>query len=493
LWIATTGRGLFRVDNPTEEKPVFHSISTLKGLSSNQVLCLTEDRFRRIYAGTGRDINRIDPDGNIRFFTQADGLPSNYVTRCAADKEGALWFVTRNTLVRFVPELERRATALPVFIDKVSVNGVAQKISELGETEIGTLALESNQRQIQVDFFALTFSAGENIRYQYRLDERGWSSPTKQQTLNLDLAPGKHELAVRAIQADRLTSEKPARVSFKILSPVWLRWWFMTLMMLFALAVFYLIYRYRTARLREVNLALAEAKRAEDDLRKSREERLAELERVRARIATDLHDDIGASLTQIAILSEVARQQNKSGNVTVAEPLIMISNVSNELVGTMSDIVWAINPHRDHLRDLTQRMLRFASDDLSAKGISFEFDAPAHESDIPLGANLRREVFLIFKESLNNIVKHSNATQVEIAFSFSDSHLTLNIADNGSGFAVEKITPSLFADERGGNGLFSMQRRAKEMGGLFNIRSEIGTGTTVTLSLPLERTQKEDV
>src|SRR6185503_14103859 len=159
------------------------------------------------------------------------------------------------------------------------------------------------------------------------------------------------------------------------------------------------------------------------------EDRIRELERVRTRIATDLHDDIGASLTQIAILSEVARQQNLKGNGGALAPLKSIANASNQLVETMSDIVWAINPQRDHLQDLIQRMRRFASDLFSAKGIAFTFDAPALAPEIPLGANPRREVFLIFKESLTNIVKHSEATQVSISLSFSKEFLTLKITD----------------------------------------------------------------
>jgi signal transduction histidine kinase len=170
----------------------------------------------------------------------------------------------------------------------------------------------------------------------------------------------------------------------------------------------------------------------------------------------------------------------------VAQPLQIISNVSNELVGTMSDIVWAINPQRDHLRDLTQRMRRFASDVLPAKGIAFGFDAPPTESDLPLGTNLRREVFLIFKESLNNIVKHSNATRADIELNFSVEHLTLKIADNGSGFESEKNTRALFANDRGGNGIFSMKRRAREMNGELEITSEVGKGAVVVLRLPLE-------
>ncbi|MBD0327997.1 MAG: hypothetical protein ICV68_16340, partial [Pyrinomonadaceae bacterium] len=252
LWIGTSGRGLFRVDNPNDEKPVFTSISTANGLSSNQIICLVEDRFRRIYVGTGRGINRIDAAGSIRIFTQADGLPSNYITRCAADKNGFLWFVTRNTLVRFSPEIERESAPPPVFIDKIFVNGVAQKISALGETEIKTIELEPDQKQIQIEFFALTFGAGENIRYQYRLDRQDWSAPTDQQTLNFDLAPGKHDLSLRAVRADGAASEKFAVAQFKILPPVWQRWWFVSLSVLLFSALVYIFYRYRVAQLLKV-------------------------------------------------------------------------------------------------------------------------------------------------------------------------------------------------------------------------------------------------
>jgi signal transduction histidine kinase len=161
------------------------------------------------------------------------------------------------------------------------------------------------------------------------------------------------------------------------LSPIWLRWWFVLLSALLIGAIIILLYRYRTARLREANTALKNARFAEAALSRSREERLVELEGVRSRIATDLHDHIGASLTQIAVLSEVAQAQGKNGNGASADPLTKISAVSNELVGIMSDIVWSINPTKDHLSDLTQRMRRFASDVLAAKGIAFNFTRPA--------------------------------------------------------------------------------------------------------------------
>ena len=153
---------------------------------------------------------------------------------------------------------------------------------------------------------------------------------------------------MRAVNGDGVQSERPAVLSFTILPPLWLRWWFLALVTFMVLGLFYVFYRYRLRHLREVNAALSEAKRAEEQLGRAREERLAELQNVRTRIATDLHDDIGSSLTQIAILSEVA-QQGMKGNGASVDPLKSIASVSNELVETMSDIVWAINPQKDHL------------------------------------------------------------------------------------------------------------------------------------------------
>ncbi len=503
LWIGTSGFGLFLVENTSDEKPVFKSVSTQNGLSSNQIICLTKDSFGQIYVGTGRGINRLDENSAVKIFTQADGLPSNFITRCAADSNGFLWFVAGNTLVRFSPETKQPAAPLPVFIDKISVNGVPQKISALGETEINLPDFSSDQRQIQIDFFALTFGAGENVKYQYKIDDQDWSVSTEQQTLNLDLSTGKHDFAVRAVRAEGVTSEKPATASFKILPPIWARWWFIALCVLAVVLIVAAFYRYRLARLREINAALEEAKFAEENLRKSREERLVELEKVRSRIATDLHDDIGASLTQIAILSEVAQAQSK-GKPSASESLTKITNVSNELVGTMSDIVWSINPSKDHLSDLTQRMRRFASDVFSAKGIGFQFIVPDANDEIIVNTNLRREVFLIFKESINNILKHSEAKHVGIEVGLSSKFLTLKISDDGKGFKSEQpalagwsnltnYDPESYqpanagcSDSFGGNGISSMRKRAREMNGEIEIVSEIGKGTEILLKLPLD-------
>src|SRR5262249_38491712 len=158
--------------------------------------------------------------------------------------------------------------------------------------------------------------------------------------------------------------------------------WFQALATMMIGLVGYALYRYRVAR-------------------------LIELERVRTRIASDLHDDIGSNLSLIAGLSDVLRQHAGRVAPQMTEQLSLIATVSHRSVDAMSDIVWAINPRKDHLRDLTQRMRRFCSDTLTAHQIRFNFVAPSTEPDLKLGADLRREVFLIFKESVNNLARHA--------------------------------------------------------------------------------------
>jgi signal transduction histidine kinase len=166
-----------------------------------------------------------------------------------------------------------------------------------------------------------------------------------------NLAPGEYRFLVRAVNDSGAASETPAVVAFKIKPPIWRTWWFLILATAFICSVLYLLYIYRTKNLRRVNQALTEAQIAEDKALREREKRLAELERVRTRTATDLHDDIGSSLTQIAVLSEVARNQAAIfRNEAISLPLENIKEVSGELVESMSDVVWAINPNKDNLR-----------------------------------------------------------------------------------------------------------------------------------------------
>ena len=222
---------------------------------------------------------------------------------------------------------------------------------------------------------------------------------------------------------------------------------------------------------------VTERKRAEEALRRSREERLIELERVRKRIATDLHDDVGSSLTRISLLSEVVRKQVDGGDSALVDRLSSIAGLSRELVDSMSDIVWAINPTKDHLSDLSQRMRHFVSDVCTARDIQFRFRTPSADFDVPMGANIRREVFLLFKEAVNNVVRHSGCSQADLEFSIGQQGMVLRVSDNGGGFDVGCASA--------GHGLRSMRERTMAIGGSFDAQSRPGGGATLTFTIPL--------
>lgn len=489
FWIATASRGLFRVDEPDADQPVYSSISAAEGLSSNQALCLAEDAFGKIYVGTGSGVNRIDPEtSRIKVFTQNDGLPGSRISKCAASADGRLWFASNSWLIAHTPQAETPSKPPPIFIESVVGGGRRRPVSELGEREMDGLEFSPDEGQLQIGFFAVSFGAGENLRYRYRLNDLPWSEPREQRSVDFGLEPGDYTFAVRAITADGVESESEARVSFTILRPVWRRPWFQALVVLVLFTAVVLIYRRRTSNLTRINAALSEAKLAEEKLSRAREERIVELQKVRTRIATDLHDDIGSSLSQIALHSELAKQREKeTGNAGAS--LDLITNVANELVDTMSDIVWAINPKKDHLQDLTQRMRRFASNILTASDIDFEFVAPSSDVETPLGANIRREVFLIFKETVNNIAKHSGATEANIGVSIENGFFTVRFSDNGKGFDIASAGAGQSGDwssMRGGNGLINMKRRAKDLGGRYLIESSVGNGTNAVLTVSVD-------
>ena len=482
LWVGTSIGGVGRIDDISAEKPAITVMTVRDGLSSDQVTNVIEDKFGRIYFGTGRGIDRFDPEtGRMQHFTTADGLADNFVNVASSMKDGTLWFGTLYGLSSFTPQPDRPRTAPKTLISSVTVNGERRSIGELGKADVQLPDLDPSANQVEIDFVSLSFAAGERLTYQYRFgDNENWSLPTQDRKVTLpNLSSGQFRFEVRAVNSAGQFSEQPARVSFRILSPIYLRWWFIAIAAILLIMLIYGSYSYRTARLREINAALEEARSAEERLRLSREERISELESVRSRIATDLHDDIGASLTQIAVLSEVAQTQARNGTFDEG-PLTKISDVSNELVGTMSDIVWSINPAKDHLSDLTQRMRRFAADILAARSIRFHFAGSDTANETVIGSNLRREIFLIFKESINNVVKHSNAKNVRATLVVADGRLRLSIEDDGSGFETAGD------NNRTGNGLKSMERRSREMGGELSISSKLGGPTIVVAEFPVE-------
>ena len=264
--------------------------------------------------------------------------------------------------------------------------------------------------------------------------------------------PGTSSPEVHAISADLEASPEPASVALSIAPPLWRQWRLPTGVVILGVLGAYALHRVRLAR-------------------------LLELERVRMRIATDLHDDIGASLTQIAILTEVAQRQMTVLDPAVVEPIARVSSISRELVDSMSEIVWAINPRHDRLSDLAARMRRFASDVLTCRHIALAFHAPDHVLDVPMGADHRRQCFLVFKEAIHNTVRHAACTEVVVEIARAGRSLVISVGDDGAGFDPRQASQ--------GHGICSMQARAHTIGGRLEIVSRPGGGTTVRFIVPL--------
>ncbi|HKE20870.1 MAG TPA: two-component regulator propeller domain-containing protein [Bryobacteraceae bacterium] len=452
MWVATSA-GLARIDNPEAARPQFKTYNTGSGLSSNYVWCVTEDTWGRIYAGTQSGVDRIDPEtGRIRHYSQGEGIRAT--SQAYRDHQGVLWFASAG-LKRLVPRPDDGSqTRPPIRIARIAVRGKDLPISELGETQVEGLRLPVAQTPMEIEFASVSFEIGESIRYQYKLDASEWGPPVDLPRVTYaSISPGKYRFEVRAVNTDGLTSSAPAFVAFTILPPWFQSWWFLSSSVVLLCLSVWAAHRYR--------------------LRQA-----LELERVRTRIATDLHDDVGSSLTQIAILSEVAQRHMQTDATQAAAPLTRIADLSRELVDSMSDIVWAINPQRDHVSDLAYRMRRFASELLPPRNIELEFHAPA-DGETALGAEIRRQVFLVFKECVNNIVRHSGCKRAEIRLHTDRHCLWLHVRDDGKGLAESGNGHS--------HGLASMEQRVRSLRGGWEISSEPGKGTAILVSIPLDR------
>jgi ligand-binding sensor domain-containing protein/signal transduction histidine kinase len=462
LWIASSRGGLGRIDDPAAARPRVTIYTKNEGLSHNQVRSIVEDDWGRLYLGTDQGVNRLDPStGHIKHFTTADGLANNQVFCSFRDRQGALWFGTSTGLSRHVPEPERPQTPPVVLISRLQISGNPYPVSELGDVHVGALELAPDQRNLRLDFASPAFGAGESLRYQYKLEsaDQDWSAPTDQRTVNYaNLAPGHYKFLVRAVNTNGVMSRQPATLSFTILRPVWQRWWFVALAVGLTGLATAALYRYRVAR-------------------------LLELERMRTHIATDLHDDIGAGLSRVAILSEVVKQQVGPTAEQSSPLLTEIADSARALVEAMREIVWAIDPRRDELGNVVSRVRQFASDVLDPQGIAWDFQILPELEQLKLDPEQRRHLFLIFKEAINNIARHAGSRNVHMSLTFARRQLWGEVHDDGRGFAPAMLDSGASQ----GNGLKNMRWRAAQLGGQVEIITAPGAGVCLKLRIPLKR------
>ena len=457
LWIASGSGGVARIDRPAAEQVEIKRYTTSDGLPTNSVNDVTQDRWGRIYLATDRGVCRLDPaTGRIKQYSGPEsGLPENQVRHAARDAHGALWFATLSGVARLTPSPESPVAPPAIVIAGLRIAGKPHPVRELGETELSGIVAGPQQNQLQIDFAGMGAAAGERLRYRYKLEGGGdnWSAPSTERIVNLaGLAPGSYRFLVQAVGMDGSVSAVPALVSFTIRPPLWRRGWFLCLAAAMLMASAYMLHRYRVAR-------------------------LLELERVRTRIATDLHDDVGASLSQVAILSEVTREQIRRGSPGALDTAGQIAETARSMLDSMSDIVWSIDPRRDDLSSLVQRVRRFASDVLDGRGIPWSFDAPDDLAGVYLSPEQRRQVYLVLKEAIHNAARHAGADRVAIRISVAERRLNGSVADNGSGIRESNCQQ--------GYGLTSMKTRVADLGGVLRIDSRPGEGTEVGFHVPL--------
>jgi ligand-binding sensor domain-containing protein len=458
LWMGSSRGGLGLLENPGATPFRIRTYDTSNGLDSNTISCLTEDEAGRIYAGTGKGVDRLDPaSGHIKHFSTVDGLAHGRFSSALRDGSGNLWFATRQGLSRLTPAREELPARPTVLITELKIFGKSYPLSQAGEALIRAPQLDHTRNQLQVAFVGFNGEPEESLRYTYKLEGAGgdWKEPDRVHEANFPgLPPGSYQFLVKAVNSAGQASLTPAEIDFAVLPPFWRRWWFLAILAIAAASLVFAVHQFRVMR-------------------------LVELERVRTRIATDLHDDVGASLSRIAILSEVVKRQVSPANGDAGRTLTEIAETSRGLVDEMSDIVWSIDPRHGDLQSVVFRIREFGSAVLETQNIGWDFQVPEEFENLKLTAEQRRHIFLIFKEAIHNIARHSGCSAVSAAMRIQDGQLVAEIRDDGYGFIP--------GEPATGHGLTNMRARAEELRGSCRIDSEPGRGTRLTLTIPLKK------
>lgn len=459
LWVGSGGGGLSRFDTPANPGVASAHWGESDGLSSNDVTSVLEDARGRIYAGSLRGVDRLDPStGILRRLTTADGLANNLVRTAYRDRHGDLWFGTPQGLSRLSAEPEEPPLAPAALLTALEVNGVPEPLPEGGAVAAGPFRFAAGSDRIRIGFVAPSADLDEAPAYRYRLAglDDTWSAPTRDRAVNYaGLSPGDYRFEVRAVG---LGGEEgaTATVAFTLPPPLWRRWWALTAFASLLLGGAFLFHRQRLAR-------------------------VVAVERVRTRIAADLHDDLGASLSRIAVLSEVARR-NAASDGRQAPELVEIAETARQITDEAGDIVWSIDPRQDDLASLLRRLRPLAADLLSERGIALDWSGPADAASIHLAPDQRRHLLLILKEALHNAARHSGARRVSVRVDSARHLVRAEVSDDGRGFDAGHVAAAAAAG--GGRGLPNLRARAKEAGGRLVLLSAPGAGTTVKLELP---------
>ena len=425
-------------------------------------------------------------------YGRSEGLPSlqpacenSPVTSRAAD--GDLWFATHNGLLRVRPaDIRDNPAPPPVLLERVTVDDqvIARFDShapltppaQAGALDLRTrdtpLRLPPGHRKLEFEFTALSYSSPENVHFRHRLEDfdPGWVESGAQRTARYPRLPaGEYEFRVIGCNDAGVWNEAGVTLGFTVLPFFWQTWWFrLSVLGTFTAGVVGLVRFFSFRRLRR---------------RLARLEHEESLHRERARIARDMHDEVGAKLSRLSLLSDMASHQSEMPSSTRRE-VTDISETARDAIRSFDQIVWAVNPRNDSLVDLMHYVCRFAEEFFEGSAVQCAFDLPETIPALVLPTEARHQIFLAVKEALNNVLKHSGAALVRIHFRLENGRLAIGIEDDGQGFSHGE-SPTRVGS---GNGLRNMRERMQVVGGELALSPGAGTGTRVTFRVPCGET-----
>ncbi len=467
LWLATGGAGLGRlgpdgVDGARSGGPV---PAGPPELAHADIRALARGADGILWIATTEGVFRWRTgDERARRFTGAEGLAGLEATAVHVDRSGAVWVGTYNGLSRRSGETRRSAPPpTPLWIRSLEIDGAVVPVSPLGQDRLGPLSLGAGRHRLRIGLLGLAFGPGESLRVRYRLVglDSTWSAPAEATSLTFGgIGAGRYRF--EAVAAGAGSAARPAVIEWLVPPPLWQRGWFLGLIALAVAAAGVGGHRLRVARLLEV-------------------------ERVRSRIAGDLHDDLSANLTRISILSEVARRGLPGDGAERVAPLLTeIGEGARDLLDSTRDLVWAIDPREETLAALVARLRSFLAGLLDATEVAWRLTTSGEPAAVHLGPEARRHLLLLLKEAVHNAIRHGRPGRLEVRLDAGPEGLHATIEDDGRGFDAD----ALLSSGGLGRGLRGMEQRARALGGRLRVESRPGVGTCVRLeaALPVRRT-----
>jgi two-component sensor histidine kinase len=455
LWISTYGGGLHLFNTVTNRfRHIASSANLLEGLStdtSGTVWMISSGNLHSYNPTTDTYTSYELPD------MERSGGVIGYIYK---DEDGMMYAGGNRYYIKFNPaEIKKERKEPEVILTDFRVFN--KSMSHLLFSN--SIRLKYNQNFFTIEFSSPHFSGNEKIYYSYMLEgvDKDWvDAGTRNVASYPNTGDGNFVFKVRASYESGRWGNNITALKIKVVPPFWRTWWFYSLLGLFITGAAYALYRYRVNE-------------------------LVKRQAIRNKIAQDLHDNVGSTLSSISVYSQVAQIQGEEGNKEeLNQVLDKISTTSNDMIAEMNDIVWAINPANDNMEKIIRRMESFAKPLLAARNMQFYFNCTDEALKLNLDMEKRKNFFLVFKEAVNNAIKYSGASSLLADIAVHQQQLRLRVEDNGIGFNQQaELTGG--GNSLGGNGLHNMQARAKELKGTLHINSKPGNGTKVELVMPL--------